>query len=368
MRTVERAGYFVAAVEVGFPLSLLAWRFSLRQESPELAAHLDPVTHILPFLVIPLVILVWASLRRLRRGLPSWRWTVAVLAVQLAVTVASQHGVGTTILMLLLGCTILVTVPAPYSWPLAGVTIAVGVVLNWQLPWLSMLGLLLHNLMIGAVIYTVVRMGEFAIALRRAQDQLAGFAVVQERTRVSRDLHDTLGQQLTAIGLRAELAARLMTAAPGRAAGELRAVQQMTEESLADVRRVARGSWQPVFEDELTTGTALLESAGVRCRVSAGADPAEPTARAAAWALREGITNVLKHSSARTCVLNAELRDGVFRLLVENDGVRDRAREAGCGLTGITERVTKLGGTVRFGPAAGGRFRLAVEIPDGQHR
>lgn len=367
VRGIERTAFFVAAVEIGFPLSLLAWRYSLRQVSPVFAEYLEPVAHLLLLVAAPLTILVWATLRRLRRGLPTWRQAAPVLLSQFAIVLAGESHTTTTIPALLFGCTVLVTMRPSWAWPLFGASIILGVAASWTSPWLGMLGLLLHNLLVGAVIYAVVRMAELAVAVRRAQDLLAGFAVVQERARVSRDLHDTLGQELTAVGLRAELAARLMTADPVRAAAELRTVQRMTEQTLDGVRKVARGEWQPVFEDELTTGTALLESAGVRCHVSTTTTATERVGRVAGWVLREGITNVLKHSSARTCWVTLDERDGLFRLSIENDGVDGHPGAPGGGLLNITERVGTLDGSVESGPPQRDRFRLTVEIPIGEN-
>ncbi|WP_410576805.1 sensor histidine kinase [Amycolatopsis sp. lyj-108] len=366
MRTIERATFFVVAVEIGFPLSLLAWRYSLRQISPSFARYLEPVAHLLPLMAVPLAILIWATLTRLRRGLPSWRWAIPVLLLQFAAVAAGECHATTTIPALLFGCTVLVTLRAPWAWPLFGASIAIGVVLDWTPPWLGMLGLLLHNLLVGAVIYTAVRMAELAVSVRRAQGMLAGFAVVQERARVSRDLHDTLGQELTAVGLRAELAAKLMASDPDRAAREIRSVQQMTERTLDDVRRVAHGEWQPIFDDELATGTALLESAGVRCHISASTTLPDRIGRVAGWVLREGITNVLKHSSARNCQVTVDQLDDVFRLTIDNDGLSGRPGEPGGGLLNITERVAALNGCVRSGVTADARFRLVAEIPIGE--
>ncbi|MFE0019859.1 sensor histidine kinase [Amycolatopsis sp. NPDC059021] len=366
MRVTERrSALVVVAVELGFPLSLLAWRYSLRHASTVLAAELTPVVHLLPLLAVPLLILIATSLRRLRHGPPPWWWTVSALIIQLALTLVAEHEADTTVLTLVLGCTLLVTVPGPWSWLMFTATIVTGVAMQWTAPAAAMLGLLAHNLFAGAVIYSGVRMGEFAVALRRAQDQLAGLAVVRERARVSRDLHDNLGQELTAIGLRAELAARLVHEAPEHAATEIQKVQHITEKVMDDVRRIARGHWQPVFEDELATGTALLESSGVRCRTRLGAVPGARIAPIAGWALREGITNVLKHSSAHHCLISTEIHDERFRMVIENDGVR-RTGPPGTGIAGITDRARGLGGHVWSGRVASRRFRLVLEIPDGE--
>ncbi|RSM63040.1 hypothetical protein DMH03_13460 [Amycolatopsis sp. WAC 01376] len=366
MRVTERrSALVVVAVELGFPLSLLAWRYSLRHASPALAAELTPVAHLLPLLAAPLLILIATSLRRLRHGPPPWWWTGAALIIQLAFVLVAADQADTTVLTLILGCTLLVTLPKPWSWLAFTVTIVLGVAAHWTAPVPAMLGLLAHNLLSGAVIYSGIRMGEFAVALRKAQDQLAGLAVVRERARVSRDLHDNLGQELTAIGLRAELAARLVLKAPDRAATEIQAVQHSTEKIMDDVRRIARGHWQPVFEDELATGTALLESSGIRCRTRLGTAPGDRIAPIAGWALREGITNVLKHSNAEQCLIITETRNERFRLVIENNGAR-RAGPPGTGIAGITDRALGLGGHVRAGPAAGKRFRLIVELPNGE--
>ncbi|MET9260835.1 histidine kinase [Amycolatopsis sp. NPDC004079] len=363
MRVVQRTGLFVAAVEIGFPLSMLAWRSFVFEISPQLAERFPTSERLLTLLLAPTTILVWATWHRLRHGPPPWPRGVVIVLVQLTVIVVTQFQANTTILNLLLGCTILVTLPPPWAFPLIGVAILTGIAVNWISAWPAMLGLVLHNLLACAVLYAVVRMGELAVALRRAQDLLAGLAVDQERIRVARELHDKLGQELTAAGLRAELAARLMPQDPGRAAMEIKAVQTLTEQALDGVRQVARSEWQPDFDNELSTGTALLESAGVRCRIEITALPDERIGRVVGWALREGITNVLKHSSARTCLLKTEIREGVFRMTAENDGASGCFSVPGSGLSIIADRVHELGGHAWSGPAGGDRFRLLVELP-----
>lgn len=361
----RRSDLIVVAVELSFPLSLLAWRFYLRHFSTVLAVELEPASHLLPLLVPQLGILIWSSLHRLRNGLPPW-WSAALVVVgQLTLAACGGWGTITAAPSLVFASTLLIVLRGPWCWVLFSVATA-GAAAGFGATWVptsAMFAMFLLNLLMGVVIYATVRMAELAITLRRTQGVLAEFTVVQERTRVSRDLHDKLGQELTAVGLRAELAMRLMTTQPGRAAAELKAVQEMTERALRGVREVARNQWQPVFEDELRTGTALLESAGVKWEVNVCAKPQGQAAHVAGWVVREAITNVLTHSTAARCVITADDRGGNFSLTIENDGVRGGGGQPGTGLTGLTDRVALLGGRVWYGLVDKGRFRLVVEIP-----
>ena len=365
-KLLDRPTLLVAGVAAGVPLSLLALRSWVLAAFPALTGELAPAPGVLPLLVLPVALQIWASVRRLHRGTPGWRWAVPVLALQFLLTAPVAVMVGRdSSLALIFACTVLVTLPKPWSLPAFGAIVTVDVVVQWSgiVPAAALFALLLHKTLAGLVGYAVMRMAEMTTELRRTQAHLAELAVARERSRISRDLHDTLGQELTAIGLRVELAARVTGSDQARALGELRGAQQLTEHAARNVRRVARGELRPVFADELATGTALLEAGGVACRIAIDAEPDDHIGQVAGWALREGVTNVLNHSAARKCSLSTEICGGRFRLTVENDGVRDRRGTAGTGLAGITHRVAELGGQVNFGHDAAKNFRLVVEIP-----
>ena len=89
-------------------------------------------------------------------------------------------------------------------------------------------------------------------------------------------------------------------------------------------------------------------------------DPAAESALA--WALREAVTNLLRHSHATACSIAVGVRDDVAHLTVTNDGVGSTA-EHGQGLIGLTERVHTLSGSLTAAPTGDGRFRLSVELP-----
>ncbi|WHT17326.1 histidine kinase [Crossiella sp. CA-258035] len=307
-----------------------------------------------------LVLLGGAILFRIRRGQPSRAVAAAFVSGQLAVpALIMPYPLLSGFAVLLTACTLLVVLPAPWD-RISFLVVAAGACLFLVPAYPEVvLQAVPAGLVASIALFATIRAAELAQRLARNRHALARLAVAEERLRVARDLHDSLGQELTAAGLRAELAARLTAIDPAAAAEQLLAVQRATERALDGVRQVATGLWRPEFDEELERGTALLEAAGVRAelRLRAAAPPG------ASWALREAITNVLKHSTARRCVVTTEEKDGMFRLTVDNDGAHASPGSPGSGLTGLTDRITALGGRVRAGPAAGRRFRLLVELP-----
>jgi two-component system sensor histidine kinase DesK len=206
--------------------------------------------------------------------------------------------------------------------------------------------------------------------LDRARDVQANLAVTEERLRFARDLHDVVGRTLSAIALKAELAAQLARRGQETAIDEMLDVRRVAQESLTELRGVVGGYRSSSLDVELAGARSLLASAGIECRMigESGGLP-ESVRTPLGWAVREGVTNVLRHSDARNCTI--ALRggaSGTVTLTIENDGVRGepapdggRVRFGG-GLVGLAERAAGLGGTVvadRFRE----RFRLTVELP-----
>ena len=144
------------------------------------------------------------------------------------------------------------------------------------------------------------RLIETNVELRRAREEVGRLAVAEERLRFGRDLHDLLGHSLSVIVLKSELAARLSGAAPERAADEIRDVERVAREALREVREAVAGYRQLGLGQELERVRATMSAAGIEVSVQslAGALPA-PVDSTLAWALREGVTNVLRHSRAQ---------------------------------------------------------------------
>ncbi|MFJ6536562.1 sensor histidine kinase [Paenarthrobacter sp. NPDC091711] len=220
-------------------------------------------------------------------------------------------------------------------------------------------------LSLGLMMSSFARLIRQTVQLRAAQTELADAAVAAERSRVARDMHDILGHSLTVIAIKAELAGRLMEGSPpgpatDRAAAEISDVQDLARGALADVRATVAGYRGVNVLAELAAARTALESAGITAELPGTVEQVPARHRELfGWVLREGITNVVRHSGAGRCrvLLTAS------SVLVEDDGVGPGASEFfGNGLTGIRERTAAAGGSVHVGSSDLGGFRLAVEV------
>lgn len=201
-------------------------------------------------------------------------------------------------------------------------------------------------------------------ALRETRAELAAVAVGRERLRVARDLHDLLGQSLSAISLKGDLAIRLLGSDPPAARGEIESLTGLAREAVRGIRAVSRDEHAVSLREETEGAAALLAAAGVQARLDLDLPDLTPALeRLLAWAVREGVTNALRHSEARTCSITGRRRDGTVVLQIVNDGASGPAGE-GSGLTGLTERARALAGSVSAGRTVGG-FQLLVEVPEG---
>jgi len=204
--------------------------------------------------------------------------------------------------------------------------------------------------------------------LRAAREEIARLAVAEERLRFARDLHDLLGHSLSLITLKGELAARLLPSSPEKAATEVRDIEGVTRQALREVREAVAGYRRPTLDEELRSAREMLEAAGISCRIEAGADVLPGATDAVlAWAVREGVTNVIRHSRAKHCEIRVTRRDEELRAQITDDGQgpspeRDGA-SAGSGLSGLAERVAASGGALEAKPLTGGGFCLYVSLP-----
>lgn len=275
-----------------------------------------------------------------------------------------------------------------------------------------------QSVVFTAAIRAFLRLNAANRALSEANVKVERLAVDNERLRFARDMHDLLGHSLAVMTVKSQLAARLSGADPERARAEMEQVEELSRQALAEVRQAIAGYRELSLADELDGARRALATAGVRPEVSAGPLPpaVEPVL---AWVVREGTTNVVRHSGARTCRIRlgtadgqayAEVRDdgrasGHRRLArrepalsdavdlegvagdaggnglegpTGDDGAGSRARGDGAGdrldglagggglgngLRGLAERVELAGGTLIAGPAEGGGFLLRARIP-----
>jgi len=251
-------------------------------------------------------------------------------------------------------------------WPAIGITVGLvllALVLPYRVQGWSRDGAAqaLSILLAGAVVLAMVQLLRSNRALVQAREELADLAVVEERERFARDLHDILGHSLTVITKKAELAHRLTAVDPERAAAEIADVERLAREALADVRATLVGIREVSVGTELASAREALDAAGIRADLPYSVEEVPPAHRELfGWALREAVTNVLRHSSATTC--RVTLHANSLEVVDDGRGPGDAA-SSGHGLVGLAERVRAAGGTLTTGAAPGGGFRLWVGLP-----
>jgi two-component system sensor histidine kinase DesK len=343
------------------------WLFFLVEPLREAARHLDswrgPVGIVLTVAFAAVYLTMWIRLRadrfdRLVIG-PAWAaasaWFVALAALGVAdVVVVGQHG---------MACAVYVAVATvmlfPFRWAsgivalIGGASIALGVLMPG---WDSMVGLAFSVGAASLAVFGIREVWRRNLELVQAHETNASLAVSNERNRFARDLHDILGHSLTVITVKAELARRLIDLDPERTREELADLERLSREALADVRRAVEGYRELSLTGELSRARLALAAAGI------GATVPDPTPEVPedlhelfAWVLREGVTNVLRHSNAETCTITLTTTS----VEVRDDGRGPASLTPGNGLTGLRERAAAMGATLEAAPSDHG-FRLAV--------
>jgi two-component system sensor histidine kinase DesK len=215
-------------------------------------------------------------------------------------------------------------------------------------------------LMVWPIIGFCAAMRVFSELEEQSTDARAELALVAERDRVARDVHDVLGHSLTALSIKAELAARLIDADPARAREELESIQETARQALAEVRSTVGGLRAASLEVELAAAPRVLADAGIETRLVGTVADTDPRHRTLlAWVLRESVTNVVRH--ARASVVSIELSP--TGLVVADDGTGFAADHGndGNGLLGMRERVSMAGGSLRLSGERG--TRVEVRLP-----
>ncbi|GAA1175971.1 sensor histidine kinase [Ornithinimicrobium humiphilum] len=292
----------------------------------------------------------WAEVGR--RGLAG----LGVLVVLLLLTVP-------TIEVQALGMVPFVVAFAMFSQPLAR-ALAVGL--------LGLLGVVLVPLALGRydetwhltpiVVLVLVSTGLVRLLEQRRLEHREfrdALTVAAERDRLARDVHDVLGHSLTVVTVKAELAERLVDVDPERAKAELEQIRSLSREALAEIRATVSGLRVARLAEEVAAARTTLADAGIAAELPDDPSVVDPRHRIVlAWALREAVTNVVRHSQASAC----RVALGTDYLVVEDDGRGPGRRGDGQGLRGVRERVEGAGGTVSVGARPGGGTRLEVRL------
>lgn len=314
------------------------------------------------------------ALRRLRLGTEDynpWPAIAVLIVVAIGLTLGDRRD--------WVGIFIFIVVSLGPSLPPRAAFLGIGVFVLAA----PVLGLLIHaglaqmgqlvfqSTVSGIAVIIVGRVIVLDRQLHQAREEIARLAVNEERLRFARDLHDLLGHSLSLIALKSELVGRLIPVAPERALTENRDVEVVARRALAEVREAVAGYRQPSLAAEMANAREILSAAGIRLECDGEIGTLPPAQEGVlAWAVREGVTNVIKHSRATHCLIRLRREGDATVVEVVDDGigvpVPAEKTSRGSGVRGLSERSAALGGRCESEPGPNGGFRLAVTLPGGR--
>jgi two-component system sensor histidine kinase DesK len=214
--------------------------------------------------------------------------------------------------------------------------------------------------MIGGVNIHFMEVDGKNALLRATQEEVARLARTAERERIARDLHDLLGHTLSVIVLKSELASKLAHRDTEAAIREIKDVEAISRQALSEVRAAVTG-FRSSVPTEISRAETALAAAGIAFVPEVEAMALAPGQESVlALAIREAVTNVVRHAGAHSCRLRLFRSQGDARLVIEDDGRGGLAAE-GSGLSSMRERLAALGGTLERSGENG--TRLLIQIP-----
>jgi two-component system, NarL family, sensor histidine kinase DesK len=229
--------------------------------------------------------------------------------------------------------------------------------------WATTINLALNVVIIGAAAVAIRQGIASHLQLQAAREEIARLAVAEERLRFARDLHDLLGQSLAMIVLKSEVVGRRLPPGAGELRDEIQEVVDVARKALDEVREAVAGYRVPKLEEEVATAQSALRTAGIATSYENLGGRLAPAEEAVlGWALREAVTNVIRHSGARHCRIELRRDAGSVHLEVVDDGRGGSAVIPGSGLRGIRERAEAMGGDAEAGATLEG-FHTRVRLP-----
>jgi two-component system, NarL family, sensor histidine kinase DesK len=222
----------------------------------------------------------------------------------------------------------------------------------------------------GAITFVTLKLLSAVGQLRETREELARAAVAEERLRFSRDLHDLLGHSMSVIALKAEVVRRLAPTDLNAALAQAADIEEVSRKALAEIREAVSGYRETGLSEELERARSLLSAGGIEPVLHESGPPLPArTDLLLAWVVREGVTNVVRHSRAKRCTIELERGSDPVRLSITDEGGGAAPSECGSdsgsdgnGLRGLKERITAGGGLLTAEPTEKG-FRLAAVIP-----
>ncbi|QKT10262.1 sensor histidine kinase [Rhodococcus sp. W8901] len=260
------------------------------------------------------------------------------LAVVMTVTLG-ESGLASTVFLAVSAVTLLPTIAGgAFALAVAGVVELLASRAGWNVSSLPLAVCAAAFAMAG-----VIALMNRNIVLLNQREEDERRAVQEERARMARDLHDILGHSLTVITVKAELANRLLDVDLGRARAELDDLERLSRDALTDVRSTVEGFRGVSLPVEIARAREALRVAGIEADLPNSTDAVPSRLRELfAWSVREGVTNVLRHSGARQCTVTVDERC----ITILDDGVGATGTGSGNGLTGLRERAAAAGARV----------------------
>lgn len=204
--------------------------------------------------------------------------------------------------------------------------------------------------------------------LETARERISELTVHEERQRIARDLHDTLGQKLSMIGLKSDLAARLVEKNPQLAIQEIKDIRQTASMALKEVRELVADMRAVRIEEELYRVAQILKAAEIELRIEGDVKAIRMPAlseNVVSMCLKEAVTNIVKHSKASICQVSFNQNEDEFMLTVRDNGVGFPEKQlfaGGNGLKGMRERIEFINGTVDIQSKQGTTLRMHVPV------
>lgn len=284
-----------------------------------------------------------------------------VALVALAVIACATLGQSASATVAFVGIVAFWTMRYPYAIAMAilvaaAYLFACGHVSGWTADTGTLVGLAFGSIAVGFGRLA----GQRQDALRRSRVENADLRVREERNRMARDLHDILGHSLTVITVKAELANRLIDVDLDRARAELADLETLSRSALADVRRAVEGYREISLAGELARARESLAAAGIKAELPNTVDEVPEDLREPfAWAVREAVTNAIRHSGASTCRITVSPQ----AVVISDDGRGMAATGSGNGLRGLRERAAAAGAVLITRSARPHGFELAMATP-----
>jgi two-component system sensor histidine kinase DesK len=374
------------------------WLVYLAQPVEKLWSDPDPVHRYLGLADLVAFSLLFVATFAAARFLRDWRNRRQSRRIGVAVVVAEAalvsvgyltFGPSASALLIYLAVMAVFLLPSRVGWLLAGVCVATSLIVPWAQGW-TVDGSMAFQILVSALAaWGVSQVIQRNAQLTEARNEITRLALADQRNQFARDLHDILGHSLTVVAVKAELAGRLASLDPERAETEIADVERIARQALADVRAAAAGYREVTLAGELASARTALAAAGIEADLPDARITSLPRPREElfGWAVREGVTNVVRHSGAAHCRVRVtasevEISDDGCGPPAPADGAVHRAGGwdswpadplatlasgygPGCGhgLAGLRERAAAAGAAVSVGRSAPGGFALRVRVP-----